>query len=69
MAKRESPARRHFPGPTITTQNPGYESSSPPSPTVKPLLSEWAADAAHGALTYDYGIECEYAFPQPVDAE
>ncbi len=30
---------------------------------------EWAADAAHGALTNDYGIECEYTFPQPVNAE
>ena len=30
---------------------------------------EWAADAAHGALTTDYGIECEYAFPLPVDSE
>lgn len=30
---------------------------------------EWAADAAHGALTNDYGIECEYTFPRPVNAE
>ncbi len=30
---------------------------------------EWAADAAHGALTTDYGIECEYAFPLSVDSE
>ena len=30
---------------------------------------EWAADAAHGALTNHYGIECEYSLPQPVNAE
>lgn len=30
---------------------------------------EWAADAAHGALTTDHGIVCEYAFPLPVDSE
>lgn len=30
---------------------------------------EWAADAAHGALTNEYGIECEYALPLPVNAE
>lgn len=30
---------------------------------------EWAADAAHGALTTDYGIECEYARPHAVDPE
>ena len=30
---------------------------------------EWAADAAHGALTTDYGIECEYTFPRPLNAE
>ena len=29
--------------------------------------AEWAADAAHGALTYEFGIECEYALPQAVD--
>lgn len=27
---------------------------------------EWAADAAHGALTYEYGIEAVYASPQIV---
>lgn len=30
---------------------------------------EWAADAAHGALTNDYGIECEYAVPYAVEVE
>ena len=31
--------------------------------------AEWAADAAHGALTNEYGIECEYAIPQAVDVK
>lgn len=30
---------------------------------------EWAADAAHGALTNDYGIECEYERPRATDSE
>mgnify|MGYP001362388278 CR=1 FL=1 len=29
----------------------------------------WAADAAHGALSNDYGIECEYAIHHAVRAE
>ncbi len=30
---------------------------------------EWAADGAHGALTYDHGIECWFVGPQPVDSQ
>lgn len=29
---------------------------------------EWAADAAHGALTNDHGIDCVYALPRQVNA-